>query len=42
MWLTLLALYILENTFAEQEDEWRLIAKKGYEYLKSKGLAKPD
>ena len=34
LWLTMLAIYVLENTFAEFEDEWRLIGKKGYEYLK--------
>ena len=42
VWLTMLAIYVLENTFAEFEDEWRLIGKKGYEYLKSKGIEKPD
>ena len=42
VWLTLLAIYVLENIFSEFEDEWRLISKKGYEYLKSKGIKKPD
>jgi hypothetical protein len=33
IWLTILALYVLEKTFSEQEDEWKLIAKKAQRWL---------
>jgi hypothetical protein len=33
VWLTILALYVLEKTFSEQEDEWKLIAKKAQRWL---------
>ena len=39
----MVALYILENTFAEQEDEWKLIAKKAQKYLQTdQGIEKVD
>jgi hypothetical protein len=41
-WLTVLALYILQQRFPDQEDEWQLLAKKARDYLKTIGIAKPD
>ena len=41
-YLTLVALYVLQGEFEERENEWRLIAKKGKDYLKSVGVQKPD
>ena len=40
--LTLVALYILQEEFEGREEEWKLIAKKGKEYLKSVGIQNPD
>ena len=42
VWLTLLALYILENIYADIESEWQLIAKKARAYLKYQGFTKID
>jgi len=42
-YLTLLALFILEDCFAENEDEWELIARKAKEYLQQvSGIQKPQ
>lgn len=40
-YLTLLAIFILEEAFDENEDEWRLIARKAKEYLQQVGIEKP-
>ena len=41
-YLTLLALFILEEAFDDYEDEWELIARKAKEYLtKVSGIDKP-
>lgn len=39
VYMTLLALYILEEGFADREDEWQLIANKAKDWLKKVGLA---
>jgi hypothetical protein len=36
---TLAALIILEQFFADRQDEWQLISKKAKTYLKSQGVA---
>jgi len=41
VYLTLLALYILEEAFADKEDEWQLIAGKAKSWLNSAGIPKP-
>ena len=41
-YLTLVALFILQEEFEDRENEWQLIAKKGKDYLKSVGVHKPD
>lgn len=35
---TIVALKILKERFAKEEDEWKMIAKKAYHYLKKKHL----
>lgn len=41
-YLTLLALFILEEAFIEHEEEWQLIMRKAEEYLEQvSGIAKP-
>ena len=40
VWLTILALYILNNKFKNKEDEWKMIARKSTIYLKQQGLEK--
>ena len=42
VYLTLVALFVLSEEFEDRENEWRLIAKKGKDYLKSVGVQKPD
>merc|ERR1712004_388113 len=37
-YLTLVAIYVLEVKFADNDDEWYLIAKKGREYLRDAGV----
>ena len=37
-YFTALALRILEETFGDRFDEWELIAEKGEDFLRSKGL----
>jgi len=39
-WMTILALFILENVFGDREDEWLMIAQKAKTYLASIGLQK--
>ena len=41
IYLTLLAIWILEECFFENEDEWQLIASKAKSYLESAGVQKP-
>ena len=40
--LTLLALFILEEAFLDNEDEWQMIAKKAKTYLEQAGVDKPN
>ena len=42
LYLTLVALYVLQEEFGAREAEWRLIAKKAKTYLKQEGIDKPD
>ena len=42
VWLTIVALFILERLFKDKEDEWVLIAKKAKTYLKKSGISKPE
>jgi len=37
----LLAWFILEEVFADKEDEWRLIVSKAKSWLESVGVQKP-
>ena len=41
IYLTLLAWYILQESFAELEDEWQLIVSKAKKWLESVGVSKP-
>ena len=41
VYLTLLALFILEECFDDCEDEWELIARKAKTFLQSAGVQKP-
>ena len=38
VWTTILAICILKSDFAQNEDEWIMIVKKGEAYLKSQGV----
>jgi len=42
IYLTLLALFILEEAYLDYEDEWQMIAKKGKTYLEQAGVSKPN
>ena len=42
VYTTLLAIYILMEVFADQEDEWTLLVRKAKDYLKQAGIDKPD
>ena len=42
VWLTLLALFVLQNKFKHKQQEWTLIASKAKAFLKQQGLQKPD
>jgi hypothetical protein len=42
IWLTILALYILQKKFGSKEDEWQLIAGKARGFLKANGIPKPE
>ena len=41
VYLTLLAVFILEEIYGDNEDEWQLIAGKAKRWLESVGVAKP-
>lgn len=38
--MTIIALWVLKETFEEQEDEWQMIARKAKNFLKSQGITK--
>jgi len=38
VWNTLVALYLLNNTFAQFENQWRNIAEKAHEFLLDQGV----
>ena len=40
--MTIIALYVLEEKFEDNEEEWTLLAKKAKAWLKNAGLDKPD
>ena len=42
VYLTLLAIYILEEGFPNDEDEWTLILDKAIAYLQLAGLQRPE
>ena len=42
VYLTLLALFILQECFYDYEDEWDLIARKAKTFLQQAGIQKPD
>ena len=42
VYLTLLALLILQVCFDDYEDEWQLIARKAKIFLMYEGIQKPD
>ncbi|CDW72219.1 UNKNOWN [Stylonychia lemnae] len=42
VWITLVALYILQKKFNSKKNEWELLAQKGKDYIRSFGLQKPD
>ena len=41
VYLTLLAIYILEEAFADYEDEWQLIVSNAKAFLEGAGVPKP-
>ena len=41
VYLTLLAIYILQEGFPNDEDEWTMIVDKAIAFLKQAGLQKP-
>ena len=42
VYVTLLAIYLLDEVFSDKEDEWRLLVRKAKAYLRSVGVEKPD
>ena len=42
VYLTLLALFILEESYAENAQEWQMIARKAKMYLEQAGVVKPN
>ncbi|CDW72325.1 UNKNOWN [Stylonychia lemnae] len=42
IWITLLALYILQKKFNSKKNEWKLVAQKGNFYIRLYGIKKPD
>ena len=42
VYLTLLALFILEESYSENVQEWQMIARKAKTYLEQAGVAKPN
>lgn len=41
-YMTLLACFILEEAFADYEDQWQLIANKARKWLEAAGIPKPS
>ena len=42
VYLTLLAIYILQESFPDHEDEWQLIVAKAIAFLEQAGIEKPN
>ena len=42
LYMTLLAIFVLTEVFAENEDQWTLLVRKAKTYLKSQGVTKPE
>ena len=42
LYVTLLAIFVLTEVFAENEDQWTLLVRKAKTYLKSQGVTKPE
>ena len=42
VYMTLLACYILEEVYADYEDEWQLIVRKAKKWLEAAGIPKPS
>lgn len=42
VYVTLLAIYLLQEAFGDREDEWTLLSKKATTWLKNAGIAKPQ
>ena len=42
VYMTLLAIYILQESFPDHEDEWQLIVAKAISFLEQAGILKPD
>jgi hypothetical protein len=40
--VTLLAIHVLTEVFADKEDEWTLLVQKAKAFLKIAGIAKPE
>jgi len=38
VYMTLLAIYILQESFPDHEDEWQLIVAKAYSFLDQAGI----
>lgn len=41
VYMTLLAWYILEETYGDDEDQWQLIVEKAETWLESVGVERP-
>ena len=42
VYVTILALYILEEAFGDFEDQWQMIASKARKWLETAGVKKPS
>lgn len=42
LYMTLLAIYVLAEVFADEEDQWILLVRKAKTFLKKAGIAKPE
>ena len=42
IYVTLLAMYVLEEEFDDKEDQWTLLVRKAKTFLKGCGVSKPD
>ena len=42
LYMTLLAIFVLTEVFAENEDQWTLLVRKAKTYLKGQGVTKPE